>query len=240
MGESPVTYTPIAQYHFGWIDGITATLVQPAFYGTTHNDESPESISFLLRRKNNDPWHSATHSVEHHILLPNPSYDPEIPIRPLNPSSIHESAIQAGCKPSSNLPYLFPPVLRSQIRNLRGSLGRLLHRSNMILGRNGTAVWINPQDHSVGGLYFSDDESPLQIVPYVERSDQRLMAAVFRGPLSPDGVGAGNGTPDGNTDIDISTSYVNDCNNWTALDYDEVTGRIAIGSASGNLLVFVL
>ncbi len=106
------------------------------------------------------------------------------------------------------------------------------------MGKNGTAVWINPQDLSVGGLYFSDDESPLQIVPYIERSDQRLMAAVFHGPLSPDGVGVGNGAPDGNTDI--STIYVNDSNNWTALDYDEITGRIAIGSASGNLLVFVL
>lgn len=102
----------------------------------------------------------------------------------------------------------------------------------MILGRNGTAVWINPQDHTVGGLYFSNDNSPLQIVPYVERSSQRLMATVFRGPLSRDGI------PDG--DINISTICVNDNNNWTALDYDEVTGRIAIGSASGDLLVFAL
>ncbi|KAF8347153.1 hypothetical protein F5887DRAFT_48807 [Amanita rubescens] len=238
--ESPVTYAPIAQYHFGWIDGVTATPVQPIFNGTTRNGESPQSISLLLRRKNNDPWHSAAHSIEHHVLLPNPSYDPETPIHPLTPSSIQESTTQTGRKPSSNLPYLFPPVPRSKIPNLRGSLGRLLHRSNMILGKSGTAVWINPQDLSVGGLYFSDDESPLQIVPYIERSDQRLVAAVFHGPLSPDGVGAGNGAPDGNTDIDISTIYVNDSNNWTALDYDEITGRIAIGSASGDLLVFVL
>jgi hypothetical protein len=229
-----VTYTPIAQHYFGCIDGITATLDQPTFNGAIYSDPPPRSISLLLRRKSLDPWHSSTHSVEHHVLLSNPTYDPEItPFRPSPPSPIHDSVAER--KPSCNLPYLFPPVLRSQIPKLRGSLGRLLHKSNIILGRNGTAVWINPQDHTVGGLYFSNDDSPLQIVPYVERSNQRLMAAVFHGPLSRDEI-----VPD-NNNINISTICVNDHNNnWTALDYDEVTGRIAIGSASGDLLVFAL
>lgn len=231
-----MTYTPIAQHYFGCIDGITATLDQPTFNGAIYSDPPPRSISLLLRRKSFDPWHSSTHSVEHHVLLSNPTYDPETPFRPSAPSLVHDSVTER--KSSCNLPYLFPPVLRSQIPKLRGSLGRLLHKSNIILGRNGTAVWINPQDHTVGGLYFSNDDSPLQVIPYVERSNQRLMAAVFHGPLSRDEMG--NTVPNDNN-INISTICVNDhSNNWTALDYDEVTGRIAIGSASGDLLVFAL
>ncbi|KAF8625734.1 hypothetical protein AX15_005217 [Amanita polypyramis BW_CC] len=231
--EVPVTHTPIAHHHFGWVDGITATFIQPV-QTNSHpypRDKSARPVSLLLRRKNSDPWYSDTHSIEHYILLPNPTYNPTYPSSP---------EPQMEKQPPPDLPYLFPPLRRIEIPNLRGSLGGLLHTSNIILGRCGTAVWINPQDRAAGGLYFGDDDSPLQIVPYVERSNEQLMAAVFHGPLS---HGRNSKRAQDESDasgVDKWTVCVNDRNNWTAMDYDEDRGRIAVGSASGDLTVLML
>jgi len=96
-----------------------------------------------------------------------------------------------------------------------------------MLGRNGTAVWINPQDRSAGGLLsIDDDDFPLQ---GVEHSNERLMAAVFHGPLSPQ-----------NPEVDAVEICTNDRNNWTALAYDEDMGRIAVDSSSGDLTIIML
>jgi hypothetical protein len=55
------------------------------------------------------------------------------------------------------------------------------------------------------------------------------MAAVFHGPLSRQ-----------NPEVDAIEICTNDRNNWTALAYDEDTGRIALGSSSGDLTIIIL
>ncbi|KAK2462524.1 hypothetical protein APHAL10511_005494 [Amanita phalloides] len=234
--EPAMTYSPIAQHDFGWIDGITATLVQPVSTSSCAmpSDEPLHTISLLLRRKNADPWYSDTHSIEHYILLPNPTYDPEATRSPLQEPT---GGTQTEAKSPHHLPYIFPPFLRSQISSLRGSLGRLLHSSNIILGRNGTAVWINPQDYAAGGLYFDVDDAPFHIAA---RSSERLMAALFHGPMSRCDRATEGGVDGDVNRVDEWTLCVNDMNNWTAMDYDENAGRIVIGSASGDLTMVVL
>ena len=222
--QSPITYAHIAIHHFGWIDGISLALVQPpqGSYGTIADylyGEPSLSISILLRRRNSNLWYSDSHSVEHYALVPSL---PTVKERP----SRGQDLLADDPKPASNLPYIFPPCLRSRIPNLRGTLGSLIRRSNMVLGRNGTAVWINPPDRSAGGLLSPDGDFPLISV---EHSNERLMAAVFHGPLS-----------HRNPEVAAVEICTNDRNNWTALAYDEDMGRIAVGSSSGDLTIIML
>ncbi|KAG6884581.1 hypothetical protein C0993_009856, partial [Termitomyces sp. T159_Od127] len=61
LQETPLTYPPIAQHSFGWIDGVCVT---PTRTGP--------SLSILLRGESDDPWSSGLHSLDQYTLLPNP------------------------------------------------------------------------------------------------------------------------------------------------------------------------
>lgn len=108
------------------------------------------------------------------------------------------------------LGYTFPPVATAHISSPRGAL----RCPDVVLGRYGTAIWISPQERTM----VVDDASGLL-------STETLVAAAFPGPL--------------NAEADVKTFKVhtNAMNNWTALDYDEEHGRIALGSSFGKVTV---
>ncbi|KAF8637532.1 hypothetical protein AX17_002758 [Amanita inopinata Kibby_2008] len=283
--QPPSTYSAIANHAFGLIDGIAATFASHSSNETDRTNDHPPNrpmkpISILSRQKSRDPWHSDTYYVRHYSILPNPDYDPDTPLPKGSPESeptpidFHPTTTipppatstltatatsSPNYNPKSAAPYLFPPIFTTHITPLRGSLGGSLPCTNLILGRHGTAVWISPRDRAAAGLYWSDDESPLQIVPYVERSNERLLAAVFRGSMvhrmpDRDGEGGENAVKSRvqrlresrerelreRGEVDKWTICVNDRNNWTSLDYDEDTGRVALGTSSGDLTILVL
>ncbi|KAK0237325.1 hypothetical protein EDD85DRAFT_770504 [Armillaria nabsnona] len=106
----------------------------------------------------------------------------------------------------------FPPTLTSKVSSRRGAL----RCTDVILGTRGTAVWIRPHDRAM--------------VPHWEEHDgcETLIAAVFPGPLNP-------------TDqVRVREVCMNNLNNWTALDYDENLGRIALGSGFGKVTIVQL
>lgn len=73
LQETPLTYPPIAQHSFGWIDGVCVT---PTLAGP--------SLSILLRGESDDPWSSGLHSLDQYTLLPNPdaAVDQELRLTP--------------------------------------------------------------------------------------------------------------------------------------------------------------
>ncbi|KAK0443445.1 uncharacterized protein EV420DRAFT_1025373 [Desarmillaria tabescens] len=88
-----------------------------------------------------------------------------------------------------------------------------LQCTDVILGKCETAVWIRP--YRV--MTFPDQEHR-----------ETLMAAVFPGPLNPTAKPR------------VREVCPNPLNNWTALDYDEELGRIALGSGFGKITVVQL
>ncbi|KAF5376655.1 hypothetical protein D9615_007816 [Tricholomella constricta] len=127
--------------------------------------------------------------------------------------------------------YVFPPTLVSKVPAVRGSL----RCRNVILGPCGTAAWIQPQDRAVVGLAWAGgEEYPLQAIHPVS-GHESLVIAAFPGPL----VQAGQGD-DGEAVTQSSAIFTNSLNNWTALDYDEEMGRIALCSSFGRVLVLEL
>ncbi|KAG6862113.1 hypothetical protein C0995_005925 [Termitomyces sp. Mi166 len=92
LQETPLTYPPIAQHSFGWIDGVCVT---PTRAGTP-------SLSILLRGESDDPWSSGLHSLDHYTLL-------------LNPNAAADEEVYPS-------PYIFPPSLIAKVPAVRGSL----------------------------------------------------------------------------------------------------------------------
>lgn len=132
---------------------------------------------------------------------------------------------------SSTTPYAFPPRHTARVPSCRGSL----QCSDLRLGAHGTAVWVEPQNRSAVGL-LDDVYAPLV------RQNERLVCAAFPGPLFRRIVLSPEEEVLDTTPIPVHghTLRTNDLNNWKALDYDEVPGRIAVGSTRGKITVLSL
>ncbi|KAK0433876.1 hypothetical protein EV421DRAFT_1993927 [Armillaria borealis] len=77
-----------------------------------------------------------------------------------------------------------------------------------------TAVWICPHDRTMVSHWEEHDGC------------ETLIAAVFPGPLNP------------STEVHVREVCVNSLNKWTAFDYGEDLGRIALGSGLGRSRLF--
>ncbi|KAF8869710.1 hypothetical protein CPB85DRAFT_1522498, partial [Mucidula mucida] len=104
--------------------------------------------------------------------------------------------------------FVFPPVATAGISTPHGAL----RCPDVVLGRYGTAVWISPQERTM----VVDEASDLL-------SKETLVAAAFPGPLNVD-----------SPRVTAVKMFTNSLNNWTALDYDEEHGRVALGSSFGK------
>ncbi|KAF8148396.1 hypothetical protein B0H34DRAFT_736837 [Crassisporium funariophilum] len=230
-GSTSLTpYAPIAQHSFGWVDSVSVAIYPHPNHGIMPKFSdgcSWHPLSILVRGESDDPWASDAHTLDLYKLETNPSY-----IIAGSDSNNHDDMEP----PSNNVsPYLFPPMLISHIQTRRGAL----RCTSVILGQAGTAMWIQPQDRHRSGLL--PDDILEQGRPRVE--NESLMMAVFPGPLSPsdididgDGDGQGGKGKIGMAKKVFGTQY----NNWTAFDYDESLGRIALGSSFGVVTILEL
>lgn len=204
----------MAAHSFGWVDGVAVTtIIDP----NSHPDTTgPPALSILIRPEPDDPWAADdAHDLDLYVLHPEPAF-------PL----------------STTRPYIFPPVHTARVPSTRGSL----QCSDLRLGSYGTAVWIEPHDRSSAGL-LHDAHAP------VPRQNERLVCAAFPGPLFGFGFRARLAqVDDWEQQHDVvepvsvmgRTLRANELNNWKALDYDEVRGRIAVGSTRGRITVLSL
>lgn len=205
--DSPAPrYGPIARhsYQVGWNGGVSVTTTaSPTLTYELPGQPLPlRELSILIRADDNDPW-SSVRTLDLYVLGCNPVF--------ANTPSLAPSM--------DDLPYLFPPTLRTQVPSCRGSL----RCADVILGQFGTAVWIHPRDRANMGLIHAD-------LDYVRDpvAEERLAGAVFPGPLR-----SNLGLDD--QAIEARTLITNPRNDWTAVEYDEVMGRIALGSSCGRV-----
>ncbi|KAF9529944.1 hypothetical protein CPB83DRAFT_882590 [Crepidotus variabilis] len=163
----------------------------------------------------------------------------------------------------TNCPYIFPPRPSYHLPALRGTL---LCRK-LAFGTFGTAVWIEPREKLNMGLVtglveimnglsqvdaiasssfrWQDEdrirrESCLKIVAFPGSLSSRHTTRRGLRAESPFVEDAEEGwglSQDKSTAVISSTLLVDDQNDWTALDYDEVTGRVVLGTGSGDVLV---
>ncbi|KAF7358391.1 Acid protease [Mycena venus] len=213
----PVVYAPLAVHSFGWVDGAAVTtILGPTPTLDDSNSLPPQPLSILIRPEPDDPWAAdSDHALDLHVLRSEPTF-------PL----------------STTRPYIFPPVHTARAPSTRGSL----QCSDLRLGPHGTAVWIEPQDRSAIGL-LQDAH-----VPVAQRQNERLVYTAFPGPLFRGSAGDGTYV-ELDSDLDfgaepigvrVCTLCTNELNNWKALDYDEVRGRVAVGSTRGRITVLSL
>jgi hypothetical protein len=209
----PQIYMPIARHSFGWIDGVSVAPAQCSNRSDVSSAYPP--LSVLIRGESDNPWSSGLHSLDLFTLHPNPTYH----------STSSDNDIDTVL-----IPYVFPPTLTSQVHAIRGPL----RCRDVILGRCGTAVWIQPRDRAVVGL-LSNEGLPAQTI-YTASGHESLVADVFPGPLSASNIVSGDVVAVRRS----RTLYTNHLNNWTSLDYDEELGRIALGSSYGRVLILEL
>lgn len=228
--DLPLRYLPIARHSFGWVDGV---FVQ--FMGENHLSKSiystdqPLPLSILVRAETDDPWASDDSSLELYTLHVNPHYQEHL-IDDETSCAVHETPITPSIH--SPQPYCFPPVLTSKVVSRRGSL----RCTDVLLGRLGTALWLQPKDRSVSGLYWTADDA-LAGPQNAERSKYRyesLVAGIFPGTLFP---GDCRTLDKGVLKVEAQIIRWNEGQSWSSIAYDEDVGRIVLATGFGDITI---
>jgi len=89
-------------------------------------------------------------------------------------------------------------------------------------------MWIQPRDRFVGGLLA---DIPAYLIPS-SNTQETLVVAIFPGSLNPD--------QSGSLVVGRKLTGNDSMNSWTAFDYDEVGGRVVLGSSFGRVTVLEL
>ncbi|KAF9009566.1 hypothetical protein BDQ17DRAFT_1538976 [Cyathus striatus] len=221
--ESPQCYEPLAQHSFGWVDGVSTAICPFIIPCQIDTSASYPPIAMLVRSESDDPWSSDMHNVELYTFPPNPHFS-------------ESTSDEDTPSPPSTPPYIFPPIKVNQVHSLRGSL----RCTDMILGKFGTAVWVQPKERAIRGLLWAEETYPLPAPPSIN-AHECLVAAVFPGSLNSNPVGSGEDKKCCCTNVTRGHRIrSNDLNNWTSLDYDESLGMIALGSSFGRVVILQL
>ena len=161
---------PVASHSFGWLDGFSVTRCPRLRFPDGHTD--PDALFILFRGEIDDPWQTSLHNLELYVLEPNRLFgQPRTPV----PSSLEEELLRRGPE-DPVAPYIFPPRLLYTISSLRGSL----RCRRVILGKLGTAAWIQPQDRFAHGLLA---DVPFHAVSHLPKTPERLVMTAFPGTL---------------------------------------------------------
>ncbi|KAI0323915.1 hypothetical protein GY45DRAFT_1332115 [Cubamyces sp. BRFM 1775] len=261
------TYDPVGFHTFGWIDGVSVILQSDSMRSRdvpAKPEHAP--LSILLRTESDDPWASDVHKLEQFLLLPDPTFEGRSNSEnPVSTGVVDEldPASSAPPAPASASPYVFPPVRAERTSpTVRG----FLRCPDIVLGPCGTALWIQPRARTTAHLTgldvhsstaqvwdsFNPDYSHLDApddrsdahrtlqqvrpapsprAPDREKTAETLCAAVFAGSLQwrhPELL-----QPHARK---VWAQPKDNCN-WTAFDYDEERGRVALGSSDGSVVV---
>jgi hypothetical protein len=202
----------------------------------THAQAPPPPISILVRAETDDPWSSDILPIELYTLHPNPDYTPSDNSQMT--SMVENAVMTLSSFPSS--PYIFPPILTSKVVSRRGAL----RCKEIILGRLGTALWIQPKDRSAAGLYWTTEDAPPvgpENIISSEHKNESLVVTVFPGSLF-QGSGKEDDIQEGNAVSEMKGKVIcwNDRHSWSSIDYDEEVGRIVLGTSFGEITILDL
>lgn len=236
---------------FKWQWRIDSLVVSHQGHGDpdTRQDTPLDPINIFIRF---DTWYPWPVNILHHFVLPpNPSFDPSV----FSQISHHHSL------PSlENIPYLFTaastlfgPYMTTSV----ASPMRLFTPSDMVLGKYGTALWIDAQ---------TDFSSPSQAGDHGQRIAGKMLSATN---LRNHHLNLSDPMPHRRGDDQVSPGYIDfqpgahlaqgesvhsigpqdensimvfevreNCDGWNRLALDEEEGRIAVGSVDGTINVF--
>ncbi|OSD00750.1 hypothetical protein PYCCODRAFT_1446126 [Trametes coccinea BRFM310] len=246
------TYEPIGSHSFGWIDGVSVNQQCDPLSHAAGLAGSAEitPLSILLRAESDDPWASDVHKLEQFLLLPNPAFAEPTQASDTQPDTTVDAPQlfePPTPPPALTAPYVFPPVRAERTASaIRG----FLRCTNIVFGACGTALWIQPRPARAAHLTGYDLHSsvtqisdaldpahaPLSEFAQAQQGTQRakmkesLCAAVFAGPLQ-------RCHPELETKARAIWAQPREGRNWTALDYDEDRGRVALGASDGSVTV---
>ncbi|KAI0659472.1 hypothetical protein C8Q70DRAFT_111519 [Cubamyces menziesii] len=219
-----ITYEPVGFHTFGWIDGVSVILQSDTMRsgdGPAKPEHTP--LSILLRTESDDPWASDVHKLEQFLLLPDPAFEGRSSSADAVSTGVVEESDPAPPAPSSASPYIFPPVRAERTSpTVRG----FLRCPDIVLGPCGTALWIQPRARTTAHLTGLDVHSST-----AQKTAETLCAAVFAGPLQGRHPELLQPHP-----RKVWAQLKDNCN-WTAFDYDEERGRVALGSSDGSVSV---
>ncbi|KAJ3543685.1 hypothetical protein NMY22_g3048 [Coprinellus aureogranulatus] len=126
---------------------------------------------------------------------------------------------------SSDIPYRFPPKLDARIPTKYGRL----NCTNVYLGKAGVALWTQPKQRMWRPFGDEDAEREYIYAAILPDSAYRSGDGVARGSMEQRSDGSVKLHP-----ILIQTNEDSECD-WTDMDWDEATGRIALGSQDGSV-----
>lgn len=220
---------PIASHSFGWVDGIALSPQTNPF--AVDNCDMGIPYSIALRAESDDPWSPDVHSLDVYTLNPSTDYDVKSspPFHhPNDPSQDSMDNIDGFTKS----PYSFPPIHQTSYASIRG----FLRCPDIYLGTFGTAIWIQARPaRNVSLTDFDVHSSETQGSQLaLHRPKESLVGALFRrdGPRS---------HRQGSTsEPRVLCVQESDSGSWSSLDYDEVRGRIAMGSGDGKVTLLEL
>ena len=224
--DLPLHYFPITRHSFGWVDSVFVQCASENINSPATLDK-PLPLSILVRTETDDPWASDGFSLEFYTLHVNPHYVPSGPDEDKISCVIQGTPVTPSTHPPQ--PYIFPPVLTSKAISRRGSL----RCTDVLLGKLGTALWIQPKDWSVAGLYWTADNALVgpQNVVCPDRRYESLIATVFPGNLLPIAMEEGI--------LEAQTQVIrwNEEQNCSSITYDEDVGRIVLATGFGSITV---
>lgn len=217
----PIVYGPLSTHTFGRVDSIAVAPMTRSSHVTTQ-----PPISILVRGDIMDTNVGDVHTLNFYTLEPNQNY--------------RLSKICAnGNDRQHQGPYLFPPVLIDSVPSRRG----FLYCSDIALGSGGTAIWLQPRPRDFAGLtmleeYISHLHEEMETFEWLNAAI--LPGPFYHTPADVDPLHANN--------VKVITSLLsraviaglplfNGNDLRTSLDYDEVSGRIALGGKNGTVTI---
>ncbi|KAH9832661.1 uncharacterized protein C8Q71DRAFT_777549 [Rhodofomes roseus] len=251
----PVAYNPIASH--GWQWRIDSLVVTPRLLarGAAPTDEDAETrvragadepedtghggadefppIDVLIRFDTWFPW--PVNILHHYVLTPNPAFTSSPPdaVAPDTPVSI---------------PYLHPGGGPTMAHSIPSPI-RLFTPSDMVLGRRGTALWLDAQAYESGPAQAGDHGQRIagkvlaSAGAELDRDKPSSTGEVDVAGQGGEEVGAGadSVSPGWYSEERVQTMVFHmqeEDDGWNKLAMDEDEGRIAVGTVSGQVHLF--
>ncbi|CCM02661.1 uncharacterized protein FIBRA_04765 [Fibroporia radiculosa] len=246
-GSSDVpSYLPATSHKWTW--NIDTIVVSPRSLSRIKSDSpSFPLIDILIRFDTWFPW--PVNIIHHYVLPPNPSLSDARSHSDTFESFEEDHAVQA------ELPYLFAtssihgPFMIHSI----SSPIRLFTPSDMVLGRYGTALWLDAQssnsgpaqagDHGqriAGKMLISPRTPPHTQMRTIKRTEDDKVSPGYA-EEQPGNSSSGQAIHEGAIAHEprMMVFHMQDEeDDWSRLALDEEEGRIAIGTVNGTVLLF--
>lgn len=236
---------PIARHTFGWVENISLNV--PIL---RHNPD----LNVLVRNFHNDPWSPAMDNIYHVFLAVSPPLPaPPSMTTPSPPSSVSASddidewddladglsSLPLSEEPPDRQRYIIYPSILAATRNPRGHL----RCSTVVLGPLGTYACIIPRPAGHRGLTAFDVHNQhtqtSNSIPGIGGGGQGKEGLQL-GKFGYDGGGSAGAGAQGRCLWWNVNGEGEGFDQWTAMEYDEALGRVALGSAYGRVTVLVV